>query len=145
MRIGLSLVDRRYSLDTGGIRRVVERVLSGEGAAKCKIDIVFCRDVEIVALNREFKGKNKSTDVLAFDLSDKEPETYLGEVYVNLQMARRQARFFGVSYPEEVKRLAIHGVLHLLGFRDDTAAGRAHMWARQESYLGNGSKGRGRK
>jgi probable rRNA maturation factor len=77
---------------------------------------------------------------LAFELSDADDSLYLGEVYVNLQMARRQARAFDVPYPEEVKRLTIHGVLHLLGFDDDTAFSRSRMWARQEGYLNNGKK-----
>ncbi|OGC93793.1 MAG: rRNA maturation RNase YbeY [candidate division Zixibacteria bacterium RBG_16_53_22] len=116
--------------------------MRGERAGGNDIDIVYCRDREITALNREFKGRNETTDVLAFNLSDGGSDNYLGEIYVNLQMARRQARLFRVSYSQEVKRLTIHGVLHLLGFRDDTKASRARMWACQENYLGNGGNGR---
>jgi probable rRNA maturation factor len=72
---------------------------------------------------------------MAFNLSDNEMPDYLGEVYVNLQMARRQARENNVSYFEEVKRLTIHGVLHLLGYRDETKINRRKMWNQQESYL----------
>jgi probable rRNA maturation factor len=142
MKISISLVDKRYSIDIEGIKRAIRDVLRGERAGNNNVDIVYCRDREIISLNREFKGQNKSTDVLAFNLSEGENDEYLGEIYVNLQMARRQAEFFGVTYSQEVKRLTIHGVLHLLGFKDDTGASRARMWARQESYLGNGGNGR---
>jgi probable rRNA maturation factor len=141
MKARITLVDNRFSLDILSLSRTVRKILKSEGAAGREIDIVYCRDREIIALNRSFKGKNRSTDVLAFDLSDGKSDPYLGEVYVNLQMARRQAGRYKVSYTEEVKRLTIHGVLHLLRFRDDTATGRARMWARQEEYMENGSNG----
>ncbi len=113
--------------------RVAQSILRRESAQKWAIDIIYCRDRDILPLNREFKGHRRSTDVLSFDLRDK--DSYLGEIYVNLQMARRQARENRVPYNEEVKRLTIHGILHLLGYRDDTLNNRAAMWARQESYL----------
>jgi rRNA maturation RNase YbeY len=144
MMINIDLTDKRHALDSRDVRRVIQSVFRGEKAPGKHIDVIFCRDKEIIVLNKEFKGSRKSTDVLAFDLSNRENPSYLGEVYVNLQMARRQAALFKVPYMEEVKRLAIHGVLHLLGFRDDTTANRARMWEHQESYLENGSKRRGK-
>jgi probable rRNA maturation factor len=59
----------------------------------------------------------------------------MGEVYVNLQQARRQAGDHSRPYIEEVKRLTVHGILHLLGYRDRRATDRRKMWARQEGYL----------
>ncbi|MEE8417478.1 MAG: rRNA maturation RNase YbeY, partial [candidate division Zixibacteria bacterium] len=78
---------------------------------------------------------NQTTDVLAFDLSDAVEPDLMGEVYVNLQQAKRQARDRRIPYTEEVKRLTIHGVLHLLGYRDERRSDRLNMWARQEGYL----------
>ena len=112
---------------------LVKDILKREAASDWLIDIIYCRDSDIIPLNRRFKGHFRSTDVLAFDL--REPGALSGEVYVNLQMARRQARENCVSYIEEVKRLTVHGVLHLLGYRDDAPKKRSLMWSRQESYL----------
>lgn len=137
MSVNISLVDKRFSLRNNDIKRLLAKVLSGEKAPDKSVDVIFCRDREMIGLNRKFKGKNNSTDVLAFDLSQ-DSGKYLGEIYVNLQMARRQAKEARVPYSEEVNRLAIHGVLHLLGFRDNTNKNQARMWARQESYLKNG-------
>jgi rRNA maturation RNase YbeY len=145
MTINICLTDRRFSLDKKGIKLAAQTVLMKERARAKDVDLIFCRNKEITILNRRFKGRNGSTDVLAFDLSDKGFSNYLGEVYVNLQMARRQAGMFGVSYSEEVRRLTIHGVLHLLGFNDNTEGDRARMWARQESYIKNGTKRRRRR
>ena len=130
--VSLTLVDKRFDLDSRAIAGIIGRVLKSESASQRAVDIIYCRDKDIIDLNRRFKGKNRTTDVLAFDLSDGK---YLGEVYVNLQVARRQAAENSVPYIEEVKRLTIHGVLHLLGYRDNNERNRSRMWARQESYL----------
>lgn len=64
-------------------------------------------------LNKRFKGRKGPTDVLAFDFE--EPD-FLGEVYVSLDRAREQAIYYGVSEEEEIERLVLHGLLHLLGY-----------------------------
>ena len=142
MRIVIQTIDLRYALDKKALSSLVRKVLSGESASGWGLDIIYCRDQEMVALNRQFMRKNISTDVLSFDLRDSSEPNYLGEIYVNLQMARRQAARFKVSYIEEVRRLTVHGVLHLLGYRDNTIEGKARMWNRQEGYLFNGKKRR---
>jgi probable rRNA maturation factor len=122
--------------------QLVEMVLKSESATKKAVDIIYCGDFGITRLNDEYKAKNRSTDVLAFNLDDADEPHYLGEVYVNLQMAKRQARENDVTYDEEVKRLTVHGVLHLLGYRDNNPANRQRMWNRQESYLHDGKQRR---
>jgi probable rRNA maturation factor len=112
---------------------LVKHILAKEASKAWNLDIIYCRHRDIIPLNLRFKGKARSTDVLAFDLS--EPGQRKGEVYVNLEMAKRQAAENHVSYNEEVKRLTVHGVLHLLGYRDDNPGRRSRMWERQESYL----------
>ena len=135
MKISILLSDRRFKINKRALKALVGNVLTKEFSTRCKVDIIYCDDREITRLNREYKHKKRSTDVMAFNLSDNEMPDYLGEVYVNLQMARRQARENNVSYFEEVKRLTIHGVLHLLGYRDETKINRRKMWNQQESYL----------
>lgn len=132
MTVAITLVDRRFKLDNKCIITLIRRVLKDEAAGDQTVDIIYCRDRDITPLNRRFKGKNRTTDVLAFDIREGK---YLGEVYVNLEIAKRQAIENKVSYFEEIKRLTIHGVLHLLGYRDDNPAKKAKMWSRQESYL----------
>jgi probable rRNA maturation factor len=86
-------------------------------------------------LNRRFGGKDHITDVLAFDMTDGSEPGFVGEVYVNLQQARRQAEENSVPYIQEVRRLTVHGILHLLGYRDRVGRERNLMWSRQEEYL----------
>jgi rRNA maturation RNase YbeY len=135
MSISVMLADGRFSLDEKALAAAAARVLKSESASGKSINIIYCSDRYIEGLNKRFKRKKQSTDVLAFGLSDSIEPDFIGEVYVNLQQAKKQAKDRGLPYKEEVKRLTIHGVLHLLGYRDRRKADRLNMWARQEGYL----------
>ena len=84
-------------------------------------------------MNKRYLRHNRVTDVIAFSLPD--GRTIGGEVYVNLDQARRQARDYGVGFQTEVKRLVIHGTLHLLGYRDSSPSLRTKMSRREDYYL----------
>lgn len=86
--------------------------------AKGKVNLVLMSDRKIRKLNREFRGKDKATDVLAFpyNVAANFSSPYLGDVIISRDTARRNAKRFGVSYRDELKRLVIHGALHILGY-----------------------------
>ena len=75
-------------------------------------------------LNRQYRGIDKTTDVLSFPQEDNvsfrdlspESEIVLGDIVVNLHKAQRQAKENGLTFHEELKRLLVHGLLHLLGY-----------------------------
>ena len=97
------------------------------------VNIIFTDDDTLHAMNRQYRRRNRPTDVLAFP-ADEEMEI-LGEVYISIDTARRQAAEYGVTLREEVLRLVGHGVLHLCGYdhhREDEAV---TMRSREEKYL----------
>lgn len=68
-------------------------------------------------LNSAYRGKDKPTDVLSFPFCEKLKDTYLlGEIIISAQTAARQAKAMGHSLEEEIKRLIVHGFIHLLGY-----------------------------
>ncbi len=98
--------------------------------------VVFNNDRQMSGLNYRFKGVNRPTDVLAFNLAENPANNYIeGEIYVDLQAAYRQAADFKVEYFEEVARLCVHGFLHLSGYDDQKASEKKKMWKIQEKYL----------
>jgi probable rRNA maturation factor len=98
--------------------------------------VVFNNDKQMSGLNYRYKRKNRPTDVLAFNLAESLKKNYIeGEIYVDLQTAVRQAADFGVDYFEEVVRLCVHGLLHLLGYDDSKTSEKNKMWKAQERYL----------
>lgn len=86
-----------------------------------QISISLTDDNEVSKMNKKYRNKDSSTDVLSFsinkDLGDN--EIYVGDVVVNLKQAEKQAKDRGCSVEEEISDLVKHGVLHLLGIHHD--------------------------
>lgn len=88
----------------------------------------------MIALNSTYLRHRYTTDVLSFSLNE-HANALDGEVYVNLDQARRQAKEYSVSEREERKRLVVHGVLHLTGYEDTTVKQREEMHQHENIYL----------
>jgi probable rRNA maturation factor len=102
--------------------RAFERLL-GELAARYRlaapeVSLAFVGERAIQTLNRKFMKKDRPTDVLSFPLGEKGPDGkyYLGDIIIAVPVAFRQARAKGHSLDHELRLLAIHGYLHLLGY-----------------------------
>lgn len=96
--------------------------------AKKPVNLVFTGGPGIKALNRRFLGKDRLTDVIAFNFPPSPvPGADWGEIYICLPVAARQARAMGHSLLTELLVLAAHGALHLAGMDDDTPAKRRAM------------------
>ena len=108
------------------IRRAVSATLVHEGFDKdCEVSITFCDNKYIRSLNKEYRGKDKATDVLSFPMYDfgseaelipDEETVLLGDIVISLERAREQAKELGNTFLEEVAFLTVHSMLHLLGY-----------------------------
>jgi probable rRNA maturation factor len=111
--------------------------------ADTEVSIVLADDDYIQELNRTYRGKDMPTDVLSFALNEgEEPEIVdaptdymLGDIVISLETAQRQAQEFGHGLEREVAYLAVHGMLHLLGFDHETDQDRQAMRAEEERIL----------
>lgn len=92
--------------------KLVKTILQREKRSG-QVDVSLVDDQVIWKLNQRFRGKNRPTDVLAFSYGS---DGMLGDVIISSETARKNARSFGVSYRQELKRLVVHGVLHVLGY-----------------------------
>lgn len=113
----LNTRDKRIISDVAALVRKLNReVRPGPGT----VNVVLVDDLRMRELNRRFLKRNRPTDVLAFPLAGQTPgrgSPLLGEVYLSRDRAREQANRYGVKYRNEVRRLVLHGVLHLLGMK----------------------------
>ncbi len=111
----LNTCDQRVIAD---IRRMVREVSREFQPGPVVVNVILTNDRGIGKLNRQFLRRDRPTDVLAFPLGTRDPDSrkkLLGEVYVSRDRAHGQAREYGVSYHDEIRRLVLHGLLHLLG------------------------------
>jgi probable rRNA maturation factor len=123
-------------VDADRVEAAVRHVLREEGVESAEVSIALVSDAEITSLNEDYLQHEGPTDVISFALH--EPgESPLGDVYVGVEQAVRQAAEFGATPADEVLRLAIHGTLHVLGWEHPEGAGRteSEMFARQEELL----------
>ena len=115
------------------VRRLVRGLLRKERRRHGAVSVVFAGDALSRRMNRSFLSHDRPTDVLSFSLG--EGQNLEGEIYVNLDRAARQARRYRVSAANEVARLVIHGVLHLLGYDDKAAAAARRMKYCEDRYV----------
>ena len=84
------------------------------------ISIIFTSDIFVSDLKKKFFSKNQWTDVIAFPLHNNKNTKIEGDIYISMPTAIVNADKYNEPYEKEVARLMIHGVLHLIGFSDDT-------------------------
>jgi rRNA maturation RNase YbeY len=109
---------------------LVRSTLRAERISGAMVTVVMVDSRRIRRINRRYLAHDFVTDVISFPL-ERRPRLE-GEVYVNLDRARSQAREYGVSVWNETVRLVVHGTLHLSGHEDRTRRGAARMRRRQE-------------
>lgn len=115
---------------TSWIKRVVEK----EGATIEEINFIFCSDSYLLTLNQGFLKHNTLTDIITFDNSG--PDAFIsGEIYISIERVRENAAKFQVQFEDELNRVMIHGVLHLLGYKDKKPAEKALMRKKEEACL----------
>ena len=104
------------------------------------LTVLLTDDARMRQLNKDFRGLDKSTDVLSFPAGDTPVEIieelpYLGDIAISVPIARNQAQTSGHSLAAELQLLAVHGVLHLLGFDHLLPEEKAQMWSIQDEVL----------
>ena len=149
------LIDAEVPVPEGleeGLRRVITAALAAEGVAlPCEISVLLTDDVGIRQVNADMRNIDRATDVLSFpmfeltpgqppeDEEDLDPETGLcplGDMCISLERAAAQAREYGHSLEREVSYLAVHSVLHLLGYDHlDEGPMKRQMREREEAIL----------
>jgi len=99
------------------LSKIAHRALEVLGLSKVELSIALVSDAQIKRLNKLYRNKDKPTDVLSFPIGEKvEDWLILGDIVISVDTARRQAQELGHSLEEELKRLLVHGLVHLLGY-----------------------------
>lgn len=114
------------------IERIARMVFENEGTSQATVNVVVIDDAAMHEMNKKFLNHDYTTDILTFCL---ETQPIDGEVYINFDAVRRQARDYKVSITNEFLRLTAHGVLHMLGYDDQSTEERLKMSALEDKYI----------
>jgi probable rRNA maturation factor len=128
----------RVPLARSAVADIVRAVLRAERVPHALVSVTFVSDQRIAALNRAHLRRSGATDVIAFGFAQRRAaDPVIGDVYIAPGVARNNAAAHGVSMREEIARLVVHGVLHVLGFDHPDGPERtaSAMWRRQEQLL----------
>lgn len=120
------------------VGRAARRLLGALGRADAELSVLLVSDREMRRLNRAWRGRDRTTDVLSFAQAEGEggaPAELLGDVVISVGTAKRQAAERGVAPGAEAERLLIHGVLHLLGYDHEVSEREARRMQRRERAL----------
>ena len=113
----------------------IRRTAKAEGHRTGDITVVFCSDTALLEINRRYLSHDYYTDIITFDYTDTEKKIISGDLMISIDTVRANAQTFGVPFENELARVIIHGVLHLLGYGDKTPEEEAHMHALEDKYL----------
>src|SRR6478736_2493076 len=117
-------------------RKTVKWIIASakrEKRAVLDISYIFCSDAYLLELNQEFLNHNTFTDIITFDNS--KGRNLSGEIYISLERIKENSKKFESSFQDELRRVMIHGVLHLSGYKDKKPNEISLMRKKEEAYL----------
>lgn len=97
------------------------------------IDIIFCSNNYLLEINKKFLNHHYYTDVITFPYNEKNKLS--GDIFISIEQVKLNAEQFKVTFHEELYRVVIHGILHLIGYEDDTDHKRMHMHVMEDNAL----------
>lgn len=121
------------AIDERKVCRWIKSVAADYGFSVGNINYIFCSDERELEVNRQFLGHDYYTDVITFDYST--PSTLNGDIFISLETVQSNAETVGATFENELRRIIIHGVLHLTGQGDKTPETKAQMTEKEEKAL----------
>jgi rRNA maturation RNase YbeY len=115
-------------------RAWINDTIAREGFRAGVINFIFCSDSYLHDMNIKHLGHDSFTDIITFDLSER-PEEITGDIFISIDRARENAGSYGSSMQNEVRRLLVHGILHLCGYGDKSDAEKQAMRQKEDYYL----------
>ena len=117
------------------IKQWIEACCQKEGFGIGELSIVFCSDDYLLQINNEFLKHNYYTDIITFDYTEKKSKVLMGDLMISVDRVKANALDLHIGFEEELHRVIIHGVLHLMGYKDKTPEKRKEMRRKENYYL----------
>ena len=112
----------------------INKVLEKEGYKAENINYIFCSDAHLLELNQQYLNHDTLTDIITFDNSD-EKENLEADIFISIDRVKENASVLKKEFSNELDRVIIHGLLHLLGLKDKTEAEKQEMREKEDACL----------
>ena len=118
------------------LKQWISSVVAKKKRKAGEISFVFCSDEYLLGINKKFLNHDTYTDIITFDYSKGDLKTAVsGEIYISVERVGENAKKFSKTLEDELHRVIIHGILHLLGYMDKTKAAKAEMTKQENNSL----------
>lgn len=114
--------------------RWIQFAIKKERFRLIELNFIFCSDKELFNINVEYLNHHTFTDIITFDNSDGERDVE-GDIFISVDRVKENAEKLGIGVPDEIHRVMIHGVLHLLGYSDKGKEQKNRMRGKEDQYL----------
>lgn len=115
-------------------KRWIRRVIDLEKGELAHLNYIFCSDEYLFQMNRQYLNHNTLTDIITFDNSEGSGRIE-GDVFISIERVNANSEELQTSFDEELHRVLIHGVLHLLGYSDKSVKDKSLMRKKEDAYL----------
>ncbi len=138
-KIIFHLEDVKFKLlSRNALKSWIREVIQTEGKQAGDISFILCSDEYLLDINRRYLSHDYYTDVITFDYSD--GRIVSGDIYISIDRVKDNATIYKVKTIEEMKRVMIHGVLHLIGYKDDSENSKSKMRYLETMYIAHFNK-----
>ncbi len=118
------------------LKKWIEAVVKKGKKTAGEINFIFCSDDYLLNLNQQYLNHNTLTDIITFDYSKEAAKNQIsGDIFISAERVEENALKFGKTKENEMQRVVIHGVLHLLGYKDKTKTTKAEMTRQEDACL----------
>lgn len=114
-------------------RAWLKAVAAEENRRIADISIIFCSDDYLLDINKKYLGHDYYTDIITFDYC--ESDKLSGDLFISIDTVRNNAEYYSVNFDDELDRVIVHGLLHLVGYDDHTEEQTAQMRTKENHYL----------
>jgi rRNA maturation RNase YbeY len=125
--VRFSLSGKRFN------NRWLKAVAEAENFSLGNIAIIYCSDSYLLAMNQKFLKHDYYTDIITFDYC--EGSVLSGDLFISIDSVCDNAAHFGTTFDDELNRVMVHGILHLMGYDDHTKEQQKTMRAKENEYL----------
>jgi len=120
-------------ISTKRVKSLISKILDDYGTYITNINIIFTNDKYLLKINKKYLNHNFYTDIITFDISTENSKQT--EIYISLDRAKENSKILNQKFSDEIIRLIIHGILHMIGFNDSTNKEKLLMSQKENYYL----------